>query len=121
MVILAAIMNLFRISVPRVAFILFTGLAFLNMGFVLLEVNLLNMNKDLPVFCNLSNFGAEEEEQGEESSSGESGKEVDLHVGDMLAHHKVDTSNNEAREKHLHNQKLISGFLTKFSPPPELA
>jgi hypothetical protein len=121
MAILAPVMKLFRTSIARGTFILLTGIAFLNLGFVLLEVNLLDINKDLPVFSSLNAYGAEEEEHGEEAPSSESGKEVDLHVDELITHHQVVVGNTQQTEAHLYNLKVISASQPPPCPPPELS
>jgi hypothetical protein len=115
--ILAPVMERLRHKFIRIAFLSLTGLAFLNLGFVLLEVDLLQIDKQLPVFSALS-AGAEEEEQGEGSAK-EQGKEIDLHVGDHLSHHNTLSCNELTRERHLFQLKITAGFASKFSPPPE--
>jgi hypothetical protein len=112
-------MNRLRANFIRLTFVFLTGLSFLNMGFALLEVNLLHIDKELSIGYGLNNFGAEEEEQGGESSQKEQGKEIDLHVADHLCHHMTLLSNARIRQKHLYQTEITAGFASKFSPPPE--
>jgi hypothetical protein len=113
-------MKFIRIQFIKVVVILISGLTFLNMSFILTELNALGLGKHSTLFQNIVNAGIEEEK--ETDSCGEN---------DCLENEEYLSFNNDFSLKASvielkklkfidHNCSLFdSGFQESFSPPPE--
>jgi hypothetical protein len=113
-------MKLFRNKVNRNLFTFFAGITFLNMSFILSEVDALGLSKNSTLIQNIINSGIEEEKETSTEKAGDhSTNEILLSLQENLNHHSILFFLGRQRNKHLDNQSPQSGYTRKFSPPPE--
>jgi hypothetical protein len=113
-------MNFFRKSYLRNLLILMAGITFLNMGFVLAEVSLLELGKYYAAADEVSTSMEDEQENGNESETNDSlEEEIDL-----MNHFYREQSFNVffislRKEAPFIQEILHQTFPETFSPPPE--
>lgn len=114
-------MQVLRCSYIRFVVIYLTGITFLNLSFLQVEVTLLKQSRNNALIENISLLLSEEErEAGASEDSHVNAKEVDFILHQSIIHH---TAFFELAEsiKWLSNEGLFChGYLKKFSPPPEV-
>lgn len=117
-------MQFFRHSYIRSIIVYLTGITFLNLSFLQVEVTLLKKTQNNQLIENiallLSAAASEEERECGESKDNPNAKEVDLISHQSIIQHSsffVLTQNI----KWLSNEGLFNhAYLQKFSPPPEV-
>jgi hypothetical protein len=116
-------MQFFRKSCLRWILTVFTAVIFLNMGFFLFEVKLLELHKDRQLMQNISKMmagAAFEEERDCSTSSGPNLAEEEY----LLGHHSKNYSGSyfliaDHASILLNDGTSEYGYLKKFCPPPE--
>jgi hypothetical protein len=103
----------------------FTGIIFLNMGFFLMEVRLLGLDKDRALMENISGMLAgaafEEERDCSTQSSGSGFAEEEYLMGHRAKNYSGCYYLISERCSILSNHgSSEQGYLKKFSPPPEV-
>lgn len=115
-------MKIFRLKYVVEMFAIFTGIIFLNMSFVLVEVSALKMDQDKEMIKNIAALiagCANEEEPGGSADEDNTVNEIQLllHHGSHKAHSTDSLSKNKARITTLGVPTL--GIYEIDSPPPE--
>jgi hypothetical protein len=111
-------MKFFRLAYIREMMIVLTGVSFLNMGFFLAEVAVLELDKCSKLVENLVNTGFEEERESESGDSSEE-KVVDL-MNPHSTEHAVVLLYSLPEKKFISPDPLWdTHYLEEFSPPPE--
>jgi hypothetical protein len=114
-------MNFFRKSYLKNLLILMAGITFLNMGFLLAEVSLLDLGKYYAAADEVSTSLEDEQENTNESQTNDSEEEIDL-----MNHFYREQSFNiffiSLRKEAPYIQEILhQTFPETFSPPPELS
>jgi hypothetical protein len=100
--------------------ILLSGLTFLNMSFILAELNAVGVGKQSSLFQNIMNAGVEEEKETDTSSESD-GLENEEYLG-FDFHLLLTKSGHTPINRKICNRDFglfDSGYLESFSPPPE--
>jgi hypothetical protein len=113
-------MHAFRNTFTRRLITFLAGLTFVNMGFIIAEVEALGLNKRSSLVQNIINTGAEEEESSPETSEDDAFTEIDLSLHDPFRHDEIILFNTSKRNHHTLTISLSSGYYKNFSPPPEI-
>ena len=115
-------MNSFRLNIFAKIFALLTGVIFLNTSFFIAEISLLKVSNHelLQNIAKLaSNFGLEEERDGESSEKDTSAKEVDLIINHVKIYHEslflCASKANDMLDDHYPH----ANYAQTFSPPPD--
>jgi hypothetical protein len=112
-------MNLLRGIFIRSVFILLAGIAFLNMSFILAEINALDLAKKYKSLVQMViNAGLEEEKEAGGEASETDSIEVDL-IDGLLTHYEILLTSAKRRNKTLDRLALHPGHNETFSPPPD--
>jgi hypothetical protein len=111
-------MMLFRKSYVMKVFVLFAGITFLNLSFILAEFSAIGLGKDSAVIQNLINWGFEEEQ--ESSSEGETDSETEFLISPHHDHAIILFAVTQSASSLRTQQDVRPGHLTNFSPPPEV-
>ena len=115
-------MPVFRNKYLRTLLTLMTGIIFLNMGFFLLEVRLLDLHKNRQLMENISRMvaGAAFEEERDAGSSSAGFAEEEYVAGHHAHNHQAKLFLISDNTSHLFEAGTCRlGYLKKFSPPPE--
>ena len=113
-------MKLFRNNLNRKLFTFLAGVTFLNMSFILSEVDALGLSKNSTLIQNIINTGIEEEKETSTEKPGDnSTNEILLSLQENLNHHSILYFLGQQRNKHLDNESPTSGYTRIFSPPPD--
>jgi hypothetical protein len=119
-------MNFFRSYIIRLAFLIFTGLAFLNMSFFLAELAVLESKYNKKVIENIArlfvnSLSEEETDTSETTESIGSAKVIDILAWQMhnLQFEKTDVEN--ILKKFGHQHCTHGGYLEIVTPPPDKA
>jgi hypothetical protein len=112
-------MSIFRKSFLKTLFLILTGVTFLNMSFILAELQAVGVARDSAVVQNFINTGLEEEK--ETSSETETDSETEfLFSLHHHADHGIELYTGSILKSTLDAHKDVhKGYLTRFSPPPE--
>jgi hypothetical protein len=118
-------MQLFREKCLRWILTLFTGIIFLNMGFFLLEVRMLDLHKDRQLMENISKMLAgaafEEERDAGTNSTSVNIAEEEYTLGHQTSDHSGSYFLIAEKISHLLNDGTTGhGYLKQFCPPPEV-
>jgi hypothetical protein len=113
-------MNAFRNNFIRRLITFLAGLTFVNMGFIIGEVEALGLNKRSSLVQNIINAGAEEEESAPETSDDDVFTEIDLSLHDPFRHDDIILLYTCKINHHALDISLSSGYPENFSPPPEI-
>ena len=112
-------MSIFRKSYFKTFFLLFTGITFLNMSFILAELQAIGIARDSAVIQNFINTGLEEEKETSSETEGDPASEflpslhhdanfgIELYTISVLK--SILNFNNDVRP----------GYLNSFYRPPE--
>ena len=101
----------------RAIFVFLTGVAFLNMSFILAEIDTMGLTKDSALIQNLISAGAEEEKDSSKTGFDDL-KEVYLDERNEIYQHAfflIALQRNSSEE----SDKPLAAHNAKFCPPPE--
>lgn len=115
-------MQFFRSSYIRSIVVYLTGITFLNLSFLQVEVTLLKHTKNHQLIENIALLlsASEEERECGETKDNPNAKEVDLISHQSIIHHTSFFVLTQSI-KWLSNEGLFNhAYLQKFSPPPEV-
>lgn len=116
-------MNSFRRNILAKIFALLTGAIFLNTSFFMAEISMLKVSNHelLQNIAKLaSNFGLEEERDGESSEKDTSAKEVDIMINHVKIYHESLFLSASRANDMLVDHYPHANYAQTFSPPPDL-
>jgi hypothetical protein len=113
-------MKVLRLKYFRKIFALMAGITFLNMSFIIAELNSIGLGKNNSLLQNVLNSGLEEEEEGGSESSESDSIETELYCAaqENFLYHNIVTASRQY-SKHRVNSLFDLGYREVFSPPPE--
>jgi hypothetical protein len=112
-------MNLFRNINARRLFSFLAGLTFLNMAFILAEIDALGISKQSTLIRTMMTSGIEEETESPENTEVDIFDEIDLSLHDSLKHNYLKLLAAQQKNRYFISLAISSGYRQNFSPPPE--
>jgi hypothetical protein len=114
-------MHLLRENFTRRVFILLTGIAFLNLSFLVAEIRVLELTSKYKSLIQLvNNSGLEEEkEAGGEGGESDASEEVEDIIEHSLTCYRISISILKQETIDSHAFSVRPGHAEKYSPPPD--